>query len=120
MDRSAASDHVGEALALLNRCRNDEQRALDSLALAVLRERERGATVRSLADYYGVAPSAIHTWTQRGRTLKSGSPSRAPRHRDAASVNVIPTPIQWAILAAVLVCITLNVVEMLGQIHGWF
>src|SRR4030095_505048 len=99
------------------RCQKDKQAALDGLALAILEERERGATVRALAERYDLAPSAVHSWTQRGRSLKQ-RPSRriVPHYRVGAPAQVIPTPIQWVILMLVLVCVLLNVVDMVGQV----
>jgi hypothetical protein len=117
MDSTAANNHIGEALATLKRCQKDKQAALDGLALAILEERERGATVRALAERYDLAPSAVHSWTQRGRSLKQ-RPSRriVPHYRVGTPAQVIPTPIQWVILMLVLVCVLLNVVDMVGQV----
>lgn len=104
-----------QELETLERLRTNKQQIVDRVSLLVLDERERGATVRELAERYRVAPSAIQTWTVRGRSLRDTGARpirRIQSARRGSPSAVIPVWVQWMLLTLFVLSVGLDLIDV--------
>lgn len=105
-----------QELEALERLRTEKQNVLDRVSLLVLDERQHGATVRELASRYEVPPSAIQTWTVRGRSLRDtgARPIRTMTQVKRGTPSaVVPVWAQWVILALILTSFAFDFLDLM-------
>lgn len=108
-------DPIPGLLEALERAKETRRVADDELALAVLRRRQEGASVRALADQYDVPPTSVHAWTKRGESLRATG--QRPRHGKVsvrAPAALLPVWLQWTLLTGILASVVLDVLDVLG------
>jgi hypothetical protein len=106
------ADPIAEALDEVRLYTQAKHAATDKLAVEILRERDDGQTVRALAERYGVAPSAVHNWTQRGRALAAGKVRPCPHPRHGAPSVVLPVVLQWLLVGLLVACFVDRVIDL--------
>jgi hypothetical protein len=118
-------DPIRGSLDDVERAREAQQRAVDALALRIVVERKGGASVRSLAARYEVPPSAVHSWTQRGRELQATGIDLQlvdELHTRTLSENspvvVLPVWTQWALVVAVLASVASLIIDLVSAIFA--
>lgn len=121
MSAATGGDRIPGVLEALDDSRRRRESLVDDLSLLIAQRREDGASVRGLADEYGVAPSAIHTWTQRGRQLREvGVQPRTDGSREGAPGAVLPVWFQWILVASIILAGVGQIVDIVLALveHG--